>query len=179
MNLMEWLQERPSKAQALRFSRWVGGEPERFAALLQLWMNSPDKTLRQRAAWIFSHVAEAHPEWLPPWQDALIEHLQRADLHDAEKRNILKVLASFAGSSEKLGLLVEYCFERLQDPREPVAIRVHAMQVLFELGRLAPELHEELREVLLMHLEGGSAGFRSRARKLLKQMDGGKGTTKG
>jgi len=179
MDLMKLLQERPSKAQALRFSRWVGEERARFDALLELWLNCPDKRLRQRAAWIFSHVAESHPQWLPAWQDELIVHLQSQDLHDAEKRNILKVLASFAGPSEQLGLLAQYCFERLADPGEPVAVRVHAMQVLFELGRAEPVLHEELREVLRMHIEGGSAGFRSRARKLLSQMDGAKGTTKG
>jgi hypothetical protein len=67
-------------------------------------------------------------------------------------------------------VVIDRCFELLV-PSEPAAVRVNAMQLLFNLSQDLPDLKGELRSVLEGLIdEGGSAGFINRALKLAKQL---------
>jgi len=72
---------------------------------------------------------------------------------------------------ELLVQVVDRCFELLS-PAEPIAVRVNAMQVLFNISQREPDFKQELTAVLEGLLEeGGSAGFINRTEKLLRKLN--------
>ncbi|MBU2651915.1 MAG: hypothetical protein KKA81_13380 [Bacteroidetes bacterium] len=92
---------------------------------------------------------------------------------ESVKRNFLKTLLNYPVDYEEdlLGLLVDYCFGRLHDIGEPVAVRAYAMTLLYEITLLVPELTDELRESILLYFDSGSAGYQARGIEILKRID--------
>ena len=169
--IRETLETGQSKAKAEAICKWIGNDDERFAELMALFL-SDEYRMVQRSAWVLSKVGERYPHLLEPYLPQLIGAL-REPLHSAVQRNVLKVLADteIPVPEELEGPLVDQSFELLADPKVPVAIRVHAMQLLANLCRSYPELGIELKAIIEDNMEHGSAGFRSRGRKVLKAIE--------
>ncbi|MCK5279227.1 MAG: hypothetical protein KAQ62_19445, partial [Cyclobacteriaceae bacterium] len=58
----------------------------------------------------------------------------------------------------------------LNSGKEPVAVKVFAMTVLFNIVQVYPELSEELEISIEEQMPFCSAGFKSRGRKVLKAL---------
>ncbi|MCB0636709.1 MAG: hypothetical protein KDC54_08830 [Lewinella sp.] len=172
MDLREALSREHSKANTDAIARWIGSDPERFAELVDCLL-SGDYRLVQRSAWVVSTVGCARPWLVVPHLDRLVHALEKP-LHPAVQRNVLKLLAEteLPLSEDAEGELVAHAFDLLEAPKAPVAIKVHAMQLLANACRRYPDLSVELRETIQAQLPEASAGFRSRARKILRQFDG-------
>jgi hypothetical protein len=56
------------------------------------------------------------------------------------------------------------------DPKEAIAIRCSSMSILEKICNRIPELQPELRLILEEQLEHGSAGFKSRAKRVLSRL---------
>ena len=68
-------------------------------------------------------------------------------------------------------LLLNYCLDVFINSSETIAVKVHAMQVLFEIALQEPGFASELTELIENELEYHySAGLASRARKLLPKL---------
>lgn len=170
MDIQEALSSEHSRANTLIVAEYIGSRPSRFRKLMDLFLGD-DTVLAQRAAWVFSKVAEQHPHLLHNYLDQLIARLDEA-LHPALQRNFLKIMADYQVplSEDQEGLLVNSCFDLLANPKVPVAIRVHAMQCIANLLGQYPELAIELKPLIEDGMEEGSAGFKSRGKKILKQI---------
>ena len=59
------------------------------------------------------------------------------------------------------------CFDWLIG-NEKVAIHTYSMQTIFVFGKERDWIHNELRQVLLDNIAYGSAGYVSRAKRILK-----------
>lgn len=172
-----------SKAQTMRMVRWVGHDPERLEVLMEIFLNDPpSKPLpegrgyqflyTQRSAWAVRYVAEKSPEMMRPWLDRLISNLEKEPLHDAIKRNTLNVFEHIDFPPQYDEPLADLCFNSLMNPQEAIAIRCSSMSILERICTRIPELQPELRLILEEHLEHGSAGFKSRAKKVLSRLNG-------
>ncbi|MBL7807982.1 MAG: hypothetical protein JNN28_09220 [Saprospiraceae bacterium] len=172
-----------SKAQTMRMVRWVGHDPERLEVLMEIFLNDPpSKPLpegrgyqflyTQRSAWAVRYVAEKAPEMMRPWLDRLISNLEKEPLHDAIKRNTLNVFEHIDFPPQYDESLADLCFNSLMNPQEAIAIRCSSMSILERICTRIPELQPELRLILEEHLEHGSAGFKSRAKKVLSRLNG-------
>jgi hypothetical protein len=62
-------------------------------------------------------------------------------------------------------------FEYLQNPKIAVAIRVFSMTVVANITEGQPDMRRELKLILEDQLPYGTAAFKSRARKVLKQIE--------
>lgn len=158
-----------SKTQAERIALYIGPDQGRFDELLACMLGD-DPLLSQRAAWPIGKVLDAYAWHLLPHLATLREHLQTDHIHPAIPRNILRGLTFLSIPEDEQGEWLDLCFGYLQDPKQPVAIRVHAMQVAFNLSQPYPELQQELHMIITAHVSEGSAGFKSRAKKLLKNL---------
>ena len=69
------------------------------------------------------------------------------------------------------GEYADLCFELLNNPMEAIAVRIFAMEILWNITRNYPELAPELALVIREHLPNGSAGFKSKGRKTLKRIE--------
>lgn len=113
------------------------------------------------------YVGEKAPEIMAPWLPRLVDNLKQPNLHDAIKRNTLNVFESVDFPSELDEDLADLAFQYLADPKEPIAIRCASMTVLEKICRRIPELKNELQLILEEHIEHGTPGFKSRAKRIL------------
>lgn len=156
-----------SKAQTMRVVRWVGHDADRLALLMEIFMGK-EYRLTQRSAWAVRYVGENSPELMAPWLPKLVAQLRQPDLHDAVKRNVLNVFEPLEIPENLYDDLADLCFGYLADPNEATAIRCASMTILEKICRKIPELKSELRLILEEHFEHSTAGFKSRARRILK-----------
>ena len=70
-----------------------------------------------------------------------------------------------------MAVLLNFCLEVFTNAAEPVAVRVHAMQILYNIAQKEPDFSGELIELIENEMEyHGSAGLASRGKKLLKKL---------
>ena len=166
MNIREALLEVHSKAQAEKICRYVGDDPDRFAELMK-FMLGPVYRLSQRAAWPVSYCIERHPDLIKPYWGKLAQQLERDDAHVAVRRSVARLLQFVEIPARYRGRIFDACYNLFANPAETVAVRVFSMTVAANIARDQPELMNELRLVARKHPEAATAGFRSRARRVL------------
>lgn len=166
MNIREALLAEHSKPQTMKIVRYIDGDPERFAELMAHFLG-PTYRLSQRAAWAVSYCIEHQPVLVKPYWSKLVDQLERSDAHVAVRRNIARLLQFVEIPKRYEGRIFDACYELFADPAEPVAVRVFSMTVAANIAKDQPELLNELRVVATQHPQAATAGFRSRARKVL------------
>ena len=130
---------------------------------------SDDQRLSWRSAWIIDSASEDYPELIEDLIPEIIDALINTK-NGSLKRHFTRILGRFSIPEQYLGVCVNRCFELLT-PLEPPAVRVNAMQVLYNISQQIPDLKGELILVIENLLEeGGSAGFRNRSEKLLRKL---------
>jgi len=166
VNIHDALLEVHSKAQATKIANYVGDDPERFAELMK-HLVGPVYRLSQRAAWPVSYCIQRHPELVQPYFILLIKQLERDDVHVAVKRNVARLFQFVDIPKRYHGRVFDACYNLLADPVEPVAVRVFSMTVAAKIAENEPELMDELRLVAAKYPQAATAGFHSRARRVL------------
>jgi len=123
-----------------------------------------------RALWIADKIFDKHPDRIEPYIPEMIERLQTEN-HHGKKRHLLKLISQTGVAPEQSGFLVDYCLNVFTSSGEPVANRVHAMQVLYNISETEPELKPELLEIIQQEIEfHPTPGIRSRGSKLVKKL---------
>jgi hypothetical protein len=160
-----------SKRQCLKIVAYVSNNPGRFKELVEVFLKGPYR-ITQRAAWPLSVCVEAYPELAIPHLPLLIKSPVRPGVHDSVKRNVMRLLQFIDIPKRWHGRVLELGFNFLNDHKEPVAIRVFSMTVIHNIIRQHqyPELDRELELILSDELPNGSAAFRSRGIKILREL---------
>lgn len=145
--------------------------PDIFNKLLQ-YSYSDEKKLAFRASWILSKVCDRHPEMIYPYISTMTEALGKID-NESVERSFLRILA-FTDierlSQKHHGLLAEHCFASLSSASSAIAIKAYAMEVLYKLSILYPDLGNELATSIRLLMEDGSAGIKARGIMILKRI---------
>ena len=171
MNLVEVILKEHSKRQTEKIVRYVAHQPDRFAELVKVYLNGPYR-VTQRAAWPLSICVEKHPTLIKPHLKAIVTFCEKPGVHDAVKRNTMRLLQYVKIPKSLMGKVADLAFGYLSSPAEPIAVKVFAMTVLTHLAEEFPELKNELIPLIEKQMPYGSAGFRSRGMKLLKILKG-------
>ena len=130
---------------------------------------SDNPKLAWRSCWIIDTASEEDPELMIDKIPEIISALS-STTNSSLKRHFTRILSRYQIPEIFQGTVIDQCF-KLLGPTEPAAVRVNAMQVLFNLAKGLPDLKGELSSVLESLIdEGGSAGFINRAVKLIKQL---------
>lgn len=156
----------------LKVVDYVGNNPARFKVLVEVFLSGPYRTT-QRAAWPLSYCAEREPALIVPHLGHILKHLKKPGIHDAVKRNTMRLLQFVAIPKRYQGQVADHCFAYLQNPKEPVAIRAFSMTVLAAIARHNPGLRQELAIIIEDQLPFGSPAFVSRGRKVLREIKTG------
>ena len=149
---------------------WVGRDPERFAELMQLFLNG-DYRVTQRSAWAVMHCATRHPELVTPWLGPMIGKMQEPDLHIAVRRNVIRILQDIEIPKKLMGRVADLCFRYLNDVHSPIAVKVFSMTVLANIAQGEPDMARELRAIIELMLPYSGAAMNARARMILKTLD--------
>lgn len=170
MKLREAILEEHTKANTVKITRWVGADPQRIAGLMQLFMHDEYRVV-QRAAWIVRYVADAQPALMAPYLPLLVERLQDTTAHIAVKRNVLRIFEAIELPEAIHSDLMNICFDSIADPAEAIAVRAVSLGILARLAGLYPEIKNEIRLIIDdVMSQAPPAAFRSRAKKVLKQL---------
>jgi len=166
MNIRDALLEVHSKEQATKIADHVGDDPERFAELMKCLLG-PVYRVSQRAAWPVSYCIERHPDLAKPYFKDFIRALEGPESHVAVRRNVARLLQFVEIPKRYQGRVFDACYNLLADPNETVAVRVFSMTVAANIAKDEPELLDELRMIATKYPQASTAGFRSRARRVL------------
>lgn len=167
MDIKAQLLTEHSKTNADLIRNWIGNDCERFTILVQLFLEN-EYRVSQRAAMVLGHLYDAHPEMIAPFLPKIIKHLRKPDIHDAVKRNIVRILQTIDLPKKHHGQVADICFNYLADPNTAVAIRAFSMTVLWNICLKVPELMPELKATIEDWLEHGTKGFESRGKQILR-----------
>ncbi len=170
MNLREEILNEHSKAQCNKIVNWVGKDQNRFDELFQLFLEDEYRVV-QRAAWPVSYCINEHHSFINKHWKGFIHNLHKANLHVAVKRNSIRLLQDIAIPEKYRGEIMDICFKYLESPSEALAVKVFSMTVLGNLAKNYPAIIPELRLILEDQLPHQTAGFKSRAQKVLKAID--------
>src|SRR5687768_16824430 len=118
MDLKKEILKEHTKKQTTKIVDYVGDNHVRFKELIQVFLAGPYR-VTQRAAWPLSYCVENHPALIQPYLRTLLDHLKKPGLHDAVKRNTIRLL-QFINIPKRLhGKTADICFAYLQNKKEP------------------------------------------------------------
>ncbi len=168
MDLEHLLLSEHSREQSDRIMAMAIENPLLIGDLIKI-MNSEEVVLAQRAAWPVGLLGNTHHHLFTPYISQLIDCLEKP-IHPAVGRNTYRVLQFVSVPEEYEGVLFELCARDLLNPKSPVAIKIFSMTVAANICKRHNELNHELRLLIEQGFEHSSAGYRSRARRILKKL---------
>ncbi|HRA12962.1 MAG TPA: hypothetical protein PKX31_14895 [Chitinophagaceae bacterium] len=169
MNLKEKILLEHTKTNREEIVNWIGSNQTRFDELVKLFLGN-DKLITQRSGWPLSFAGIAHPEFIPKHLGKLVTNLKQKDLHDAVKRNTIRLLQEISIPKKYLGDVMNICFDFIISPTEKPAIKAFSLTVLENLSKEYPEIKQELKTVIEDRWDYETAAFHSRAKKILKNL---------
>ena len=129
------------------------------------------RSVVQRAAWVLSYSAMAHPILVQKHLGSLIHHLEQGKLHETAKRNTLKVFQEVEVPEEWLGALAGICFNFLYHPTEAIANKAYSINILVKICEKHPELKAELLPLLKELINHDSPAILSCSKRGLKYLE--------
>ncbi len=169
MNLRQTILNDHSKATCDKIVKWIGDDQQRFDELFRLFITDEYRVV-QRAAWPLSYAVKANPGFIGKHFPRFLKNLNQPNLHDSVKRNSIRLLQNVVIPEKFHGEVMNICFDYIIDPKEKPAIKAFSLTVLQHLSRQYPEIKNELKLIIESQWENESAAFKSRAKKILKEL---------
>ena len=170
MNLRDEILKEHSKRQVVKIGTWIGNNKSRFAELMELFLHD-EYLVTQRSAWIISYCADNHPQLITPWLPEMVKKMQEEGVHDAVKRNVVRVFAGIDIPKPLIGKIMAVCFDELNAPESPIAVKVHAMRVLASIAKQEPDILGELKDTIHLVLQHPTGALHACARKVWKGLE--------
>ena len=175
MNLKEELLREHSKHQAVKLGVLLAADKSLLDAALSIMQkNEPDLSYRASYALLhaFEIVLKTDAQGVLDQINEIIFHL-RSYVHQGTQRNAIKILTlcPLKLVEDNLGLLADICIDWLLSSQRSIAVKVHAMQVLYMICQIEPGLVPEARETIRQCLERNpSKGVQSRSKRILDKL---------
>ena len=148
----------------------ISGNPHYFPVLMELALYNT-APISWRAAYIADKIHEFNPAVIVPYLEKMIDRLA-SETHTGKKRHFLKLISLHTIHKKHFGFLVNKCLDWLTSAKEPPAVRVHAMQILYNISEKEPDLKPELLAVIRHEMEHhGTPGINSRGLKLVRKLE--------
>ena len=165
MNLTEEILKEHSKSKCEMIVSWVGNSQNRFDELFNIFIQKESK-LTQRASWPLSYCVQKHPALIHNKFDKLIKKLHEPCLHDAIKRNSVRMLQYVSIPEKHQGAIMDICFKYLESPKEAVATKANSLYVLANLAKQYPEISAEINLLIEDQLPNQTSGFKTAVKRM-------------
>ncbi|HEX7585466.1 MAG TPA: hypothetical protein VF373_12305 [Prolixibacteraceae bacterium] len=150
-------------------ARHISIHPEMIETLMNIVLTDGTNST-WRAAWIADKIHEHHPELIVPYLQPMIDFVLHTT-DSGKKRHLLKLVSLHAIPEAQMARLLHFCMDTFTNTAEPIAVRVHAMQILFNIAQKEPDFSGELIELIEHEIECHfSSGLAARGRKLLRKL---------
>lgn len=133
---------------------------------------SENERLAFKASWTLTKVSDKSPDLLNPFIDQIISALSSTK-NESVLRSFLRIVSFVdpSGINNGLhGILADYCFLMLRTPDSAVAVKVYAMEILYKLTSIYPEITNELAGAISILMDEKSAALLSRGRSILRRL---------
>ena len=170
-----------SRENRLEHADLVLKDPDLIPKHIEIVFMVDDK-LSCKAAWVLEFVCNENLKALLPYLDTFTENLSKVYFDSAVRpvAKICEMLAKAFYSKENNSVksilqfqhkekIIEYCFDIMIND-EKIAPKAYAMQTLFLLGKDFDWIHLELVQILERDFPNQSAGFKARAKHLIKKI---------
>ena len=123
-----------------------------------------------RAAWTMHHlINENNIELARPHLHKMLDQLNLFN-HNGQKREIMKIILLFDPQEIDMGKALNLSFDILINPSEALAVRVHAMQLIYNISNIETDLKPELRNTIEIIMQEESPAIRGRGKMILKKL---------
>ncbi|MFT3705018.1 MAG: hypothetical protein QM802_21810 [Agriterribacter sp.] len=112
----------------------------------------------------------AHPHLIRKHLRKIIVQLKKPGIHNAVKRNTVRLLQDIPIPETLQGEVMDICFTFIADPKEAVAVKAFSITILDNLSKQYPEIIPEMKLLLEDQMPHETAAFKSRAKKFLKKV---------
>lgn len=147
----------------------ITARPDYLNLLTEIALKS-DHPKSWRAAWILDKIHEKNKNLVVPFIPAIINQL-KVEKNEGKKRHLLKLISLNEIPENEKSYLIDFCIAIFTSAKDPIAVRVHAMQILFEISQTIPEIIPEILAIIEQQLEEHpSAGLESRGNKIVKKL---------
>jgi hypothetical protein len=131
--------------------RHISDFPERLDVLMNIALDD-HQDRNWRAVWMIDRIHEKHPELILPFLPVMTDFLMTTQ-NAGKKRHLLKLISLHDIPEEKIAILLNYCLKVFTTAAEPIAVRVHAMQILFNIAKKEPDFTGELIDLIEHEIE--------------------------
>ncbi|MCD4770109.1 MAG: (deoxy)nucleoside triphosphate pyrophosphohydrolase [Bacteroidales bacterium] len=131
-----------------------------------------DTTMAFRSSYCLVKADEKAPGSVAPLYSEMIE-LMPGLKNESVIRSFLKLIntAGIQGFAQKEhGILADCCFTWLNTGNSAIAVKAYAMESLYNLSVIYPELTGELRASINRNMDDGSAAIKARGRQILAKL---------
>lgn len=149
----------------------IGNNTDKFAEMMELALRD-EYPLSMRAARIIALCVEKNNSLIDPHLQNIIEVLDSICV-EGVKRSFLKIFAELPLhlNEDMLGILTDRSFIWLNNPKEAIAIRYYAIEILLKVVKLFPEIKFELSDCLHTILDNESSALQVKSRKAIKYLN--------
>lgn len=171
-----------SRKNRLKYAHMVMNDLSLLPKLLDVLFMIDDK-VSCRAAWVLEFVCGENLEVIIPFLDKFTENLGKVHLDSAVRpvakvcEYLVKAYYSKTDNNIKAALqpkfkehIIEACFDWMIS-NQKVAVKAYSMNTLYLLGQDHSWIHPELKIILERDFNSNSAGFKARARHILKKIN--------
>lgn len=170
MNFKEALSHDSRRAMIETIANAIGSDKIYFKEVLEIAYTAKNMS-SSRAARVIDLCVERNPEFGEEFADEIA--LKLMELADSRtKRSLCRILTRHLPNNEEtLGHFMNFAFEQIASPKEPVALKVYAMQALFNISKQIPDIKNELIGIIEEEIPKNTAAFAGRGNMLLKKMN--------
>lgn len=168
LNIKKEILSSSFKEQAEFVSQYIIENPEHFPTLMDLFFSSDTFTC-QRSSWVMSHCIDKDIRLITPYLSKMVKNLSN-NVSDATKRSTVRMLEKVEIPQPLWEDCLNHCFHYLESHDEPIAVKVFSMTVLYNLSLKIPEIINELIMIIEDMMPYGSAGLKSRGKKILGKL---------
>lgn len=142
--------------------------PHLFDELFEMVIQNTEP-LSRRAIWALDHCTEQEPQLMIPKITLLMKAYPNFK-HDGLKRHSFRILRRHKIPKDKEIVLIDWCFDIINSAKESIALKAHAMDILYEFSNKEPDLKTELAATIELHLHNASKGIKNKSVRMLKKL---------
>ena len=152
--------------------RYMYENPSKIDALIEMSF-SDSQPMAWRSAWVLADLVKTDKQVREKVQFLSSKIIQSFSVFNSagQIREFLKILQLLEVGEKDMGYLLDMCFKWLLDRKVDQSFRVHSMQIIFDYAKKEPDLLPELKAILEQEMEYANPGFKSRGRKILKEIE--------
>ena len=148
---------------------YIGSDPDRLDELMTL-VFCEDKTLSTNASWVLYHALDNEALDFSPYSHAAIDPMMHPT-HPMIERGLLKLFITLdEWPEERFAGIVDHMMSIIMNTNSMIAAQALSMEALWKHLQPYPELLDELGIVVEEGIPYGSAGYKAKARKILKAL---------